>query len=61
MPNQEGEVEMVENKKIETRKFQMKAPEVFCKKGVLKNLAKFSGKRLSWSPFFNKVEACNFI
>ena len=30
-------------------------PEMFCKKGVLKNLAKFTGKQLFWSLFFNKV------
>ena len=35
--------------------------EVFCKKGVLRNLAKFTGKHLCQSLFFNKVEACNFI
>ena len=29
--------------------------EVFCKKGVLKNLAKFTGKHLCRSLFFNKV------
>ena len=26
-------------------------PEVFCKKGVPKNLTKFSGKHLCWSLF----------
>ena len=31
------------------------SPEVFCKKGVLKNLAKFIGKHLCWSLFFNRV------
>ena len=30
-------------------------PEVFCQKGVLKNLEKFTGKHLCWSLFFNKV------
>ena len=30
-------------------------PEVFCKKGVPKNFAKFTGKYLWQSPFFNKV------
>ena len=29
-------------------------PEVFCK-GVFKNFAKFTGKYLGWSIFFNKV------
>ena len=30
-------------------------PEVFCKKGVLKNLAKFTGKHLYKNVFLNKV------
>ena len=29
--------------------------EVFCKKGVLKNFTKFTGKHLCQSLFFNKV------
>ena len=32
-------------------------PEVFCKKGVLKNFGKFTGKHLCQSLCFNKV-AC---
>ena len=42
-------------------------PEVFCKKGVLRNFAKFTRKHLCQSLIFNKVaglrttEACNFI
>ena len=41
-------------------------PEVFCRKGVLRNFAKFTGKRPCQGPFFNKnaglrPEACNFI
>ena len=38
--------------------------DVFCKKGVLKNFAKFTGKHLCQSLFFNKVTClllCNFI
>ena len=35
--------------------FSSSRPEVFCKKGVLGNLAKFTGKRLCQSLFFNKV------
>ena len=31
-----------------------KSPEGFCKKGVLKNFANFTGKHLCWS-LFNKV------
>ena len=34
-------------------------PEVFCKKGVLENVAKFTGKHLCQDLFFNKV--LNFI
>ena len=30
-------------------------PEVFCKKGVLRNFTKFTGKHLYQSLFFNKV------
>ena len=30
-------------------------PEVFCEKGVLRNFAKFTGKHLFQSLFFNKV------
>ena len=30
-------------------------PEVFCKKSVLRNFAKFTGKHLYQSLFFNKV------
>ena len=30
-------------------------PELFCKKGVLRNFSKFTGKHLCQSLFFNKV------
>ena len=30
-------------------------PELFYKKGVLRNFARFTGKHLCWSLFFNKV------
>ena len=38
-------------------------PEMFCKKGVLKNFAIFTGKQLCQRLFFNKVAGatCNFI
>ena len=37
-------------------------PEVFCKKGVLRNFTKFTGKHLCQSFFFNKVAGrSNFI
>ena len=35
--------------------FRSSRPEVFCEKGVLRNFAKFTGKRLCQSLFFNKV------
>ena len=43
--------------------YRSSRPEVFCKKGVLGNFAKFTGKHLCQSLFFNKVAggACNFI
>ena len=34
---------------------QKQPPECSVKKGILKNLAKFSGKHLCWSLYFNKV------
>ena len=34
-------------------------PEVFCKKAVLKTFAKFTGKHLCQSLFFNKVTGCD--
>ena len=34
---------------------QKQPPEVFYKKGVLKNFTKFTGKHLCQSLFFNKV------
>ena len=45
------------------RKYRSSHPEVFCKKSVLKNFAKFTGKQLCQSLFFNKVagQACNFV
>ena len=37
--------------------YRSSCPEVFCKKGVLKNFGKFAGKHLCQSLFFNKVAA----
>ena len=34
-----------------------KPPEVFCKKGILKNFANFTGKHLCWSLFLIKLQA----
>ena len=35
--------------------YRSSRPEVFCKKSVLRNFAKFTGKRLCQSLFFNNV------
>ena len=35
-------------------------PEVFCKKGVLRNFAKFTGKHLCQSLFCQSVFSCEF-
>ena len=35
--------------------YRSSRPEIFCKKGVLRNFAKFTGKQLHQSLFFNKV------
>ena len=35
--------------------FQKQPPEVFCRKDVLRNFAKFTGKHLRQSFFFNKI------
>ena len=54
------------------KNYRSSRPEVFCKKGVLRNFAKFTGKYLCQSLFFNKVTSvrpatllkrrlCNFI
>ena len=40
--------------------FRSSGPEVFCKKDVLRNFAKFLGKHLCQSLLFNKG-TCNFI
>ena len=42
---------------------QKQPPEMFCKKGVYRNFAKFTGKHPCQSHFFNKVvgQACNII
>ena len=47
-------VDLLKTKKVYAQK---QSRRVFCKKGVLRNLAKSTGKRLCQSLFFNKV-AC---
>ena len=55
---------LIKNKKMERLKFmcyqylllfRRSRPEVVCKKGVLNNFAKFTGKHLCQRNFFNKV------
>ena len=41
--------------------YRSSRPEVFFKRGVLKSFTKYTGKHLSQSLFFNKVEACNLV
>ena len=41
--------------KILNSTYRSSRPEVFCKKDVFKNFAKFTGKHLCQSLFFNKV------
>ena len=46
--------------------YRSSRPELFCKKGVLRNFPKFTGKHLCQRLFFNKVaglrpNACNVI
>ena len=42
-------------------KFRSSRPDVFCKKGVLRNFEKFTGKHLSKILFFTCAVTCNFI
>ena len=43
-------------------RYTSSCPEVFCKKGVLRTFAKFTGKHLCQSVFFKKFQASgNFI
>ena len=49
--------------KLRDAKLRSSCPEVFYKKGVLRNFPKFTGKHLCQRLFFNKAVglACNFI
>ena len=40
---------------LEKFSYRSNRPEVFCKKGILKNFAKILGKHLCQSLFFNRV------
>ena len=54
--------DVLKSNEIDTE-IQKQPPEVFCKKRVLRNFAKFTGKHLYQSFLFNKVagQVCNFI
>ena len=52
---------LLELSRFITLLYRSSRPEVFCKKCVLENSAKFTELHLCQSLFFNKVEACNFI
>ena len=43
--------------------YKSSRPDVFCKKGILRNFGKFSGKHSCQRLYFNKVagQAYNFI
>ena len=49
------------NLKNESALKRSRHPEVFCKKGVLRNFAKFTGKHLCQSLFFNKVAGLRIL
>ena len=48
-------------KKAALKNVRSSRPEVFCKKGVLRNFAKFTGKHLCKRLFFNKVAGVKFL
>ena len=52
---------MTLQKKFGITLFRSNWAEVFCKKGVLKNLAKFTGQQLCRSIFLIKLHAWIFI
>ena len=49
------EKEEIVKSECETAEVWKQSSRGFCKKGVLENFAKFTGKHLCQSPFFNKV------
>ena len=51
----------MKTKKSGTLRSRSSRPEVFCKKGVLRNFAKFIGKHMCQSFVFNKVVKKVFI
>ena len=48
-----GSIKWYASKKLDLARSSR--PDVFCKKGVLRNVAKYTGKHLCRSLFFNKV------
>ena len=49
--------EVTEKAAFQFMKYRSSRPEVFCKKGVLRNFSKLTEKHLCQSFFFNKVAA----
>ena len=44
-----------QNSTVEILKQRNSRPEVLCKKGIVRNFVKFTGKHLCYALFFNKV------
>ena len=53
-----GQISRMERfaKRVKSVNYGSSRPEVFCKKGVLRNFTKFTGKNPRQSLFFNKVD-----
>ena len=54
-----GSIKWYASKKLDLARSSR--PDVFCKKGVLRNVAKCTGKHLCRSLFFNKVEGLRHL
>ena len=55
------DIHFQESKEKTTVLYRSSRPEGFCKKGVLRNFAKFTGEHLWESFFFNKVAGLFFL
>ena len=59
MPNKERRKQVKDAELKIAAENRSSRPDVFCEKSVLRNFAKFTGKHLCQSLFFNKV-ACSY-